>query len=65
MATEPKKVLRFSPRQGVGGGRGPNEALEEGTIAMGINDVGAIVLKTKPVRWFDQKKPESKASPVF
>jgi hypothetical protein len=24
-----------------------------------------IVLKTKPVRWFDQKKPEPKASPVF
>jgi hypothetical protein len=24
-----------------------------------------IVLKTKPVRWFDQKKPEPKSSPVF
>jgi hypothetical protein len=34
-------VLRFSPRQRVGLGRGPNEALEEGTAAMGINDVGA------------------------
>jgi hypothetical protein len=25
----------------------------------------AIVLKTKPVWWFDQKKPEPKPSPVF
>jgi hypothetical protein len=24
-----------------------------------------IVLKTKPVWWFDQKKPEPKPSPVF
>jgi hypothetical protein len=24
-----------------------------------------IVLKTKPVWWFNQKKPEPKASPVF
>jgi hypothetical protein len=24
-----------------------------------------IVLKTKPVRWFDQKKPKPKPSPVF
>jgi hypothetical protein len=24
-----------------------------------------IVLKTKPVRWFNQKKPEPKSSPVF
>jgi hypothetical protein len=24
-----------------------------------------IVLKTKPVRWFDLKKPEPKPSPVF
>jgi hypothetical protein len=25
----------------------------------------SIVLKTKPVWWFDQKKPESKPLPVF
>jgi hypothetical protein len=24
-----------------------------------------IVLKTKPVRWFNQKKPKSNPSPVF
>jgi hypothetical protein len=41
MATQHKKGLGVSTRQGVGGGSGPNESLEEGTIAMGINDVGA------------------------
>jgi hypothetical protein len=24
-----------------------------------------IVLKTNPIRWFNQKKPEPKPSPVF
>jgi hypothetical protein len=27
--------------------------------------VESIVLKTKPIRWFDQKKPKSKTLPVF
>jgi hypothetical protein len=27
--------------------------------------IWSIVLKTKQVRWFDQKKPEPMASPVF
>jgi hypothetical protein len=28
-------------------------------------DRESIVLKTKPVWWFDQKKPEPTASPIF
>jgi hypothetical protein len=27
--------------------------------------ITSIVLKTRPVRWFDQKKPEPMPSPVF
>jgi hypothetical protein len=37
-----------------------NEVLRECLLRL-----ATIVLKTKPVRWFDQKKPEPMPSPVF
>jgi hypothetical protein len=34
-------------------------------ISMLMRPAVSIVLKTKPVWWFNQKKPEPKPSPVF
>jgi hypothetical protein len=36
-----------------------------GGYCRGTIMVRSIVLKTKPVRWFTQKKPEPKPSPIF